>query len=91
MIFDDFSWFFTIFDDFLMGAILKKMAISFKENALRVADFLKSSLSIWKSIIGRFWNREWAKKSQIRVYMIKIFRCAGLTVKRPYKKKAYIY
>ena len=29
-----------IFDGFFMGAILKKMAISFKENALRVADFL---------------------------------------------------
>ena len=43
MIFHDFSWFFMIFkwfliifDDFFMGAILKKMAISFKENALRV-------------------------------------------------------
>ena len=29
-----------IFDGFFMGVILKKMAISFKENALRVADFL---------------------------------------------------
>ena len=31
---------FMIFDDFLMGAILKKMVIYKKENALRVADFL---------------------------------------------------
>ncbi len=58
----DFVYYFLLIFE---GAILKKIAISFKENTLRV-NFLKVSFPIWKSIICRFWNREWATKSQNR-------------------------
>ena len=74
------------------GRCWRKWLLSGKEmRCALLIYFLKSSHNVWKSIIGRFSNREWAKKSQHHVYMIKFSRCAGLTIKKFYKKKAYIF